>query len=53
MYMYAEFQRITNQDLPNTLNSELDRHLPRMMTLFTQKASKTGKTADALQAEPQ
>ncbi|KAI7803068.1 hypothetical protein IRJ41_002331 [Triplophysa rosa] len=46
--VYAEFQRITNQNLPNTLYSELDRHIPRLMTLFRQKAAKTGKTSDAL-----
>ncbi|XP_060785152.1 uncharacterized protein LOC132891510 isoform X2 [Neoarius graeffei] len=46
--LYAEFQRLTNQNLPNTFYAELDRHLPRMMTLFRQKAAKTGKTADAL-----
>ncbi|KAJ8349140.1 hypothetical protein SKAU_G00277290 [Synaphobranchus kaupii] len=46
--VYAEFQRITNQNLPNTFYAELDRHLSRLMTLFRQKASKTGKTADAL-----
>lgn len=46
--MYAEFQRITNQDLPNTFYAELDRHTPRLMALFRQKASKTGKMADAL-----
>ncbi|KAM8769735.1 sterile alpha motif domain-containing protein 3-like isoform 1-T3 [Acanthopagrus schlegelii] len=46
--LYAEFQRITNQNLPNTFYAELDRHLPRLMTLFRQKASKTGKTADVL-----
>ncbi|KAL1252218.1 hypothetical protein QQF64_020014 [Cirrhinus molitorella] len=42
--MESEFQRITNQNLPNTFYSELDRHLPRLMTLFRQKASRTGKT---------
>ncbi|XP_077065672.1 uncharacterized protein LOC143718532 [Siphateles boraxobius] len=46
--LYAEFQRITNQNLPNTFYAELDRHLPRLMTLFRQKASKTGKISDAL-----
>ncbi|KAI7789727.1 hypothetical protein IRJ41_001288 [Triplophysa rosa] len=45
---WYEFQRITNQNLPNTLYSELDRHIPRLMTLFRQKAAKTGKTSDAL-----
>ncbi|TDH15525.1 hypothetical protein EPR50_G00032150 [Perca flavescens] len=46
--LYAEFQRITTQNLPNTCYAELDRHLPLMMTLFRQKAPITGKTADAL-----
>ncbi|XP_027132735.1 uncharacterized protein LOC113745390 isoform X2 [Larimichthys crocea] len=46
--IYAEYQRITNQNLPNTFYAALDRHLPQMMTLFRQKAAKTGKTADAL-----
>ncbi|KAE8277811.1 hypothetical protein D5F01_LYC24159 [Larimichthys crocea] len=46
--LYAEFQRITNQNLPNTFYAEFDWHLPRLVTLFRQKASKTGKTADAL-----
>ncbi|XP_059180231.1 sterile alpha motif domain-containing protein 3-like [Centropristis striata] len=48
--VYAEFQRITNQNLPNTFYGELDRHTPRLMTLFRQKASKTGRTSDALAA---
>uniref|UniRef100_A0A8C4Z2R7 Uncharacterized protein n=1 Tax=Gadus morhua TaxID=8049 RepID=A0A8C4Z2R7_GADMO len=47
-FVYAEFQRITNQNLPNTFYAELDRHTPRLMALFRQKASKTGQTADAL-----
>ncbi|CAM4662333.1 unnamed protein product [Leuciscus chuanchicus] len=46
--VYAEFQRITNQNLHNTFYSELDRHLPRLMTLFRQKAGRTGKKSDAL-----
>ncbi|CAL8306445.1 unnamed protein product [Lota lota] len=46
--VYAEFQRITNQNLPNTFYAELDCHTPRLMALFRQKASRTGKTADAL-----
>lgn len=48
--VYAEFQRITNQNLPNTFYAELDRHAPRLMAIFRQKASRTGKTADALAA---
>ncbi|XP_039627313.1 uncharacterized protein LOC120540542 [Polypterus senegalus] len=46
--VYAEFQRITNQNLRNIFYAELDRHIPRLMTLFRQKASKTGKIADSL-----
>ncbi|KAI9520625.1 hypothetical protein NQZ68_015164 [Dissostichus eleginoides] len=46
--VYAEFQRITNQNLPNTFYAAFDRHLPRLMAIFRQKAFKTGKTADAL-----
>ncbi|KAK1895355.1 Sterile alpha motif domain containing protein 3 [Dissostichus eleginoides] len=46
--VYAEFQRITNQNLPNTFYAAFDRHLPRLMAIFRQKASKTGKTAEAL-----
>uniref|UniRef100_A0A3B4VIB3 PB1 domain-containing protein n=1 Tax=Seriola dumerili TaxID=41447 RepID=A0A3B4VIB3_SERDU len=46
--VYAEFQRKTNQNLPNTFYAELDRHTPRLMTLFRQKASKARKNADAL-----
>ncbi|XP_062236541.1 uncharacterized protein LOC133975261 isoform X1 [Platichthys flesus] len=46
--VFAEFQRITNQNLSNTFYAELDRHIPRLMALFRQKASRTGKNADAL-----
>ncbi|XP_033947886.1 sterile alpha motif domain-containing protein 3-like isoform X2 [Pseudochaenichthys georgianus] len=46
--VYAEFQRITNQNLPNTFYAAFDRHLPRLMAIFREKASKTGKTAEAL-----
>nr|XP_057941375.1 uncharacterized protein LOC131137429 [Doryrhamphus excisus]XP_057941376.1 uncharacterized protein LOC131137429 [Doryrhamphus excisus]XP_057941377.1 uncharacterized protein LOC131137429 [Doryrhamphus excisus]XP_057941379.1 uncharacterized protein LOC131137429 [Doryrhamphus excisus]XP_057941380.1 uncharacterized protein LOC131137429 [Doryrhamphus excisus]XP_057941381.1 uncharacterized protein LOC131137429 [Doryrhamphus excisus]XP_057941382.1 uncharacterized protein LOC131137429 [Doryrhamphus len=46
--VYAEFQHITNQNLPNTFYAELDRHTPCLMALFRQKASRTGKTADVL-----
>ncbi|XP_033889947.2 uncharacterized protein LOC117420585 isoform X2 [Acipenser ruthenus] len=46
--VYAEFQRITNQNLPNIFYEELDRHTLRLMTLYRQRASKTGKTSDAL-----
>ncbi|KAJ4948747.1 hypothetical protein JOQ06_020270, partial [Pogonophryne albipinna] len=40
--------RITNQNLPNTFNAAFDRHLPRLMAIFRQKASKSGKIAEAL-----
>ncbi|CAB1320151.1 unnamed protein product [Coregonus sp. 'balchen'] len=46
--VYAEIQRITNQNLPNISYAEIDRHTPRLMTLFRQRALKTGRTADAL-----
>ncbi|KAG7473956.1 hypothetical protein MATL_G00101270 [Megalops atlanticus] len=46
--VYAEFQRITNQNLPSTFYAELDRYTPRLMILFRQKASRTGKIADGL-----
>ncbi|RXM28688.1 hypothetical protein EOD39_2516 [Acipenser ruthenus] len=46
--VYAEFQRITNQNLPNIFYEELDRHTLRLMILYRQRASKTGKTSDAL-----
>ncbi|MGH0167876.1 UNVERIFIED_CONTAM: hypothetical protein FKN15_060720 [Acipenser sinensis] len=46
--VYSEFQRITNQNLPNIFYEELDRHTLRLMTLYRQRASKTGKTSDAL-----
>ncbi|XP_036951280.1 uncharacterized protein LOC119018048 isoform X2 [Acanthopagrus latus] len=47
-HAYAEFQWITNQNLPNTFYTELDDHLPGRMTLFRQKVCKTGKTTEAV-----
>lgn len=44
----AEFQRITNKNLPNAFYAELDKITPRLLAIFRQKASKTGKTADGL-----
>uniref|UniRef100_A0A8C4RGG2 Uncharacterized protein n=1 Tax=Erpetoichthys calabaricus TaxID=27687 RepID=A0A8C4RGG2_ERPCA len=46
--VYAEFQQITNQNLRNIFYAELDCHIPCLMTLVRQKASKTGKIADSL-----
>ena len=42
----AEFQRITNKNLPNAFYAELDNITPRLLAVFRQKASKTGKIAD-------
>ncbi|KAL1277639.1 hypothetical protein QQF64_024312 [Cirrhinus molitorella] len=46
--LFAEYQRITNENLPHKFYAELDHHLPRLMTILRQKASKTGKAADTL-----
>ncbi|KAG7461525.1 hypothetical protein MATL_G00192000 [Megalops atlanticus] len=46
--MCAEFQCITNVNLRNPFYSELDRHTSRLINLYRQKASRTGKTAEAL-----
>ncbi|CAL9698688.1 unnamed protein product [Knipowitschia caucasica] len=46
--VHAEFQRITNLNLQNSFYAGLDVYTNRLMTLFRQKASKNGKTADAL-----
>lgn len=46
----SEFHRITNVNLRNTFYSQLDQHTPRLITLYRQKASRTGKTAEALRA---
>lgn len=32
---------------PNPVSSEVEHHDPHLMTLFTRKASKTGKITDA------
>ena len=46
--MHAEFQHLTTQNLPNKFYAELDRHTPRLMAMFRQKAHQTGKIAQAL-----
>uniref|UniRef100_A0A3B5BAW7 PB1 domain-containing protein n=1 Tax=Stegastes partitus TaxID=144197 RepID=A0A3B5BAW7_9TELE len=46
--VFAEFHRITNVNLRSQFYSELDRHTPRLIALYRQKASRTGKTAEAL-----
>ncbi|XP_053354227.1 uncharacterized protein LOC128526425 [Clarias gariepinus] len=46
--LFAEYQRVKNENLPNKFYAQLDYLLPRLMTILRQKASKTGKTADTL-----
>ncbi|CAB1336939.1 unnamed protein product [Coregonus sp. 'balchen'] len=46
--VYADFQLITNQNLPNIFYAEIDCHTPQLITLYRQRVSKTGRTADAL-----
>uniref|UniRef100_A0A669CWG7 Uncharacterized protein n=1 Tax=Oreochromis niloticus TaxID=8128 RepID=A0A669CWG7_ORENI len=44
----AEFHRIKNVNLRTQFYKELDRHTPRLITLFRDKAIKTGKIAEEL-----
>uniref|UniRef100_A0A668UQS2 Uncharacterized protein n=1 Tax=Oreochromis aureus TaxID=47969 RepID=A0A668UQS2_OREAU len=44
----AEFHRVTNINLRNQFYAELDRHTPRLMALYRQKAARTGKISEAL-----
>lgn len=44
----AEFHRITNVNLQNQFYAELDRHTPRLIDLYRQKAARTGKVSEAL-----
>lgn len=46
--MVAEFQRINNINLRNQFYKELDRHTPKLITLFREKSFKTGKIAEDL-----
>lgn len=46
--VYAEFHRITNVNLRNTFFSELDRHMPRLLKLYREKASRTGNISQAI-----
>ncbi|XP_063077044.1 uncharacterized protein LOC134467049 [Engraulis encrasicolus] len=46
----SEFHRITNVNLRSTFYAELDRHTPRLLNLYRQKAVRTGKLAEALRA---
>ncbi|KAK1891074.1 putative tyrosine-protein kinase Wsck [Dissostichus eleginoides] len=44
----AEFHRITNLNLKNHFYAELDRHAPRLQSLFKEKAASKGKVAEVL-----
>ncbi|RXN15295.1 hypothetical protein ROHU_008788 [Labeo rohita] len=46
--VFAEFHRINNVNLRNQFYKELDRHTPKLITLFRDKATKTGKIAEEL-----
>ena len=44
----SEFHRITNINLKNHFYAELDRHAPRLQSLFRKRAARIGKAAEAL-----
>ncbi|XP_033989023.1 uncharacterized protein LOC117484706 [Trematomus bernacchii] len=44
----AEFQRIANINLKKHFYAELDRHAPRLQSLFRKKAARKGKVAEGL-----
>ncbi|XP_028297673.1 uncharacterized protein LOC114459687 [Gouania willdenowi] len=46
--VFADFHRINNVTLRNPFYKELDRHMPKLITLFRDKATKTGKIAEEL-----
>ncbi|KAM4544786.1 uncharacterized protein PAE49_017594 isoform 1-T1 [Odontesthes bonariensis] len=46
--VFAEFHRITNVNLRNQFYCELDRYTPKIVALYQQKSSRTGKGAEAL-----
>ncbi|KAG9266393.1 hypothetical protein AMEX_G19015 [Astyanax mexicanus] len=46
----AEFHRITNINLRSKFCAELDKHTPRLLAVYRQKAARTGKTAEALRS---
>ncbi|XP_056250718.1 uncharacterized protein LOC130181015 [Seriola aureovittata] len=46
--VFAEFHRITNLNLRNQFYCELDRYTPKLVALYRQKSSRTGKGAEAL-----
>ncbi|KAK0155512.1 hypothetical protein N1851_002102 [Merluccius polli] len=46
--VFAEFHRINNVNLRNQFYKELDRHTPKLITLFRDKSTRTGKIAEEL-----
>ncbi|KAF6723443.1 hypothetical protein FQA47_011895 [Oryzias melastigma] len=46
--VFAEFHRINNVNLRNQFYKELDRHTPKLKTLFREKSTKTGRIAEEL-----
>ena len=46
--VFAEFHRITNVNLRNQFYCGLDRYTPKLVALYRQKSSRTGKGAEAL-----
>ncbi|RXN31613.1 hypothetical protein ROHU_016730 [Labeo rohita] len=46
--VFAEFHQINNVNLRNQFYKELDRHTPKLITLFRDKATKTVKIAEEL-----
>ncbi|XP_061790027.1 uncharacterized protein [Nerophis lumbriciformis] len=47
--VFAEFHRITNVNPRNQFYCELERYTPKLVALYRQKSSRTGKGAEALQ----
>ncbi|XP_061782712.1 uncharacterized protein [Nerophis lumbriciformis] len=47
--VFAEFHRITNVNRRNQFYCELERYTPKLVALYRQKSSRTGKGAEALQ----
>ncbi|KAF6721046.1 hypothetical protein FQA47_018065 [Oryzias melastigma] len=46
--VFAEFHRINNVNLRNQFYKELNRHTPKLMTLFREKSTKTGRITEEL-----
>lgn len=46
--VFAEIHRINNVNLRNQFYKEMDRHTPKLITSFRDKATKTGKIMEEL-----